>query len=92
MAGAARGRRTAILSKVYTWFANWCAGGRKSLLKVYLSVCKRWKTVYIVAKKVYIRGYETAEKVYIVAKKVYMVTKKVYVVAEKVYMIYRKKA
>jgi hypothetical protein len=62
--------------KVYTWFANGCAGGRKRLLEVYLSVCKRWKQFTMLPKKVYIRGYETAEKVYMVAKNVYMVAKK----------------
>jgi hypothetical protein len=40
-AGGARGRRSAKLIKVYTWFAQSCAGGRKKILKVYLSVCKR---------------------------------------------------
>ena len=33
-----RGRRPAKLIKVYTWFAHWCAAGKKCLLKVRLSV------------------------------------------------------
>ncbi len=40
-AGGPRGRRPAKLIKVYTWFAHWCAGSRKSFIKVHLSVCKR---------------------------------------------------
>ena len=40
-AGGPRGRRPAKLIKVYTWFAHWYAGSRKSLIKVHLSVCKR---------------------------------------------------
>ncbi len=84
-AGGTRGRRgPADLIKVYTWFAHWCAADKQSLLKVQLSVCKRWKKVYMAAKKVYIRGYETAKKVYIDAKKVY-------ISHEKVYNIFKKK-
>ncbi len=76
MAGAARGRRNAILSKVYTWFADWCAGGRKSLLKVYLSVCKRWKTVYIVAKKVTLEVTKQQNKFTLLQKKFTWLQKK----------------
>ena len=54
------------------------------MLKVYLSVCKRRKKVYIDAKKVYIRGYKAAKKVYIDAKKVYIFDKKVYNIYQKI--------
>jgi hypothetical protein len=65
----------AKLSKVFFWIANWCAGGKKRFLKVYLSVSKRWKQFTLLPKKVYIGGYETEEKVYMVAKNVCIVAK-----------------
>ena len=53
------------------------------MIKVYLSVCKRMK-------KVYIRGYTTGKKVYFHAKKVYISAKKVYISAKKVYTKFAK--
>jgi hypothetical protein len=82
-AGGASGRRSAKLIKVYTWLAQWCAGGRKKILKVYLSVCQRREKVYVDVKKVYTRGYETRKKVYFIAKNVYIFAKKVYMIYQK---------
>ncbi len=35
----------------YTWFAQWCKKGRKHILKVNLSVCKRWEKLALLPKK-----------------------------------------
>ena len=50
-AGGARGRRSAKLIKVYTWFAHWCAGAQKSFLTIHLQFANNGERFALLTKR-----------------------------------------
>ena len=54
-AGGARGRRSAKLIKVYTWFAHWCAGARKGLLTVHIQFANNGEKFTLLTKSLHQR-------------------------------------
>jgi hypothetical protein len=81
------------LIKVYTWCAHWCAGGRQSFLKIYLSVTvsvQMMETVCIVAKKSLHHRLRNSKKKLLWRKKVNIDAKKnwqhLFKICQKVHM------
>ena len=84
-AGAARAKR----NKVYTWFAHWCAGGRKVCSKFTCQYANEERKFTLMQKKFTSEDTKQPKKFTLMQKKF---TKKVYIFDEKVYIIYQKNA
>jgi hypothetical protein len=89
-AGGPRGRRPAKPIKVYTWFAHWCAGGRKVCSKFTCQYAKEESKFTLMPNKFTSEDTKQPKKFTLMQKKFTLKQKKVYIFDEKVYIIYQK--